>query len=137
VAKNHIIICGFSTLGRIIATSLEEQKIQFVIISDDLRHVLLARKRGYMAYFGHLDKLPVLESLKADEARSIIITLSNITKKRLICESILAFHKEANLVVKIDSIDERKELKNVNIKSFVHAQQEVGQLLVKESLKTL
>ncbi|MFA6789185.1 MAG: NAD-binding protein, partial [Arcobacteraceae bacterium] len=137
VAKNHIIICGFSTLGRIIATSLEEKEIQFVIISDDLRHVLLARKRGYMAYFGHLDKLPVLESLKADEARSIIITLNNVTKKRLICEAVLAFHKEAKLIVKIDSIDERKELKDLNIKTFVHAQQEVGQLLVKESLKPL
>jgi monovalent cation:H+ antiporter-2, CPA2 family len=137
VAKNHIIICGFSTLGRIIATSLEEKEIQFVIISDDLRHVLLARKRGYMAYFGHLDKLPVLESLKADEARSIIITLNNVMKKRLICEAVLAFHKEAKLIVKIDSIDERKELKDLNIKTFVHAQQEVGQLLVKESLKPL
>jgi CPA2 family monovalent cation:H+ antiporter-2 len=135
-AKNHIIICGFSTLGRIIATSLEEKNIQFVIISDDLRHVLLARKRGYMAYFGHLDKLPVLESLKADEARSIIITLSNVIKKRLICEAVLSFHPEANLIVKIDSIDERKELKDLNIKTFVHAQQEVGQLLVEKSLET-
>ncbi|MFA7570708.1 MAG: NAD-binding protein [Sulfurimonadaceae bacterium] len=86
--------------------------MQFVIISDDLRHVLLARKRGYMAYFGHLDKLPVLESLKADEARSIIITLNNISKKRLICEAVLAFDANANLVVKIDTIDERKELKD-------------------------
>lgn len=135
-AKNHIIICGFSTLGRIIANSLEEKHIKFVIISDDLRHVLLARKRGYMAYFGHLDKLPVLESLKADEARSIIITLSNITKKRLICEAVLSFDKDANLVVKIDSIDERKELKDLNIKTFVHAQLEVGQLLVEKSLET-
>jgi len=65
-----------------------------------------------MAYFGHLDKLPVLESLKADEARSIIITLNNISKKRLICEAVLAFDANANLVVKIDTIDERKELKD-------------------------
>ena len=134
-AKNHIIICGFSTLGRIIANSLEEKKIQFVIISDDLRHVLLARKRGYMAYFGHLDKLPVLESLKADEARSIIITLNNISKKRLICEAVLAFDANANLVVKIDTIDERKELKDLNIKTFVHAQQEVAHLLVEKSIQ--
>lgn len=134
-AKNHIIICDFSTLGRIIANSLEEKKIQFVIISDDLRHVLLARKRGYMAYFGHLDKLPVLESLKADEARSIIITLNNISKKRLICEAVLAFDANANLVVKIDTIDERKELKDLNIKTFVHAQQEVAHLLVEKSIQ--
>ncbi|RXJ56426.1 cation:proton antiporter [Candidatus Marinarcus aquaticus] len=129
-AKNHIIICGFDTLGRIVARTLEEKKIQFVIISDDLRHVLLARKQGYMAYFGHLDKLPVLESLKADEARSLIITLSNVTKKRLICEAVQKFIPHANLVVKVDSIEERKDLKELNIKNFVHAQQEVAKLLV-------
>ena len=52
-----------------------------------------------MAYFGHLDKLPVLESLKVDEASSVIITVSDTHKKRLICES-LNFHKEANILLK-------------------------------------
>ncbi|WP_419771356.1 MAG: cation:proton antiporter [Candidatus Marinarcus sp.] len=133
--KNHVIICGFSTLGRIVAQKLEEQEIPFVIISDDLRHVLLGRKRGYKAYFGHLDKRPVLESLKADEARSIIITVNSMVKKRLICEAVLAYDENASLIVNVDTIEERKELKDINIKTFVQAQHEVAQLLVKESLK--
>lgn len=53
----------------------------------------------------------------------------------MVCEAVLSFDNEANLVVKIDSIDERKELKDLNIKTFVHAQQEVGQLLVEKSLE--
>lgn len=133
--KNHTIVCGYDTLGRIIANRLEAKKIPFVIISDDLRHVLLARKRGFMAYFGHLDKKPVLESLKADETKSIILTLDNINKIRLICESILNFHKDANLVVKVDTKDERRALKDLNINGFVSAQHEIATLLVEESLK--
>ena len=77
-----------------------KKKIPFVIISDDLRHVLLGRKLGYMAYFGHLDKLPVLESLKVDESSSVIITVSDIYKKRLICEAVLNFYKDANILLK-------------------------------------
>ncbi|MGB9802042.1 MAG: NAD-binding protein, partial [Arcobacter sp.] len=133
--KNHTIVCGYSMLGRMIANTLEEKKVPFVIISDDLRHVLLARKRGFKAYFGHLDKLPVLESLKADESSSIIITLDNINKISLICTAILSFYKDANLVVKVDSIEEKKMLKELNIKKFVYAYQEVAELLVKESLE--
>ncbi|MGB7403090.1 MAG: cation:proton antiporter [Arcobacter sp.] len=133
--KNHTIVCGYSMLGRMIANTLEEKKVPFVIISDDLRHVLLARKRGFNAYFGHLDKLPVLESLKADESSSIIITLDNINKISLICTAILSFYKDANLVVKVDSIEEKKMLKELNIKKFVYAYQEVAELLVKESLE--
>ncbi|WP_419766045.1 MAG: cation:proton antiporter [Arcobacter sp.] len=133
--KNHTIVCGYSMLGRMIANNLEERKIPFVIISDDLRHVLLARKRGFNAYFGHLDKLPVLESLKADETSSIIITLDNINKISLICSAILSFYKDANLIVKVDSVEEKKSLRALNISKFVYANHEVADLLVKESLK--
>lgn len=136
-AKNHVVLCGFSTLGRIIARDLNERKIPFVLISDDLRHVLLARKLGYMAYFGHLDKLPVLESLKVEEASSIIITVSDLHIKRLICEAILKFHPESNIILKIESTDEKAELKDLNIKKFVHAHFEVGRLLLNEALLNL
>jgi CPA2 family monovalent cation:H+ antiporter-2 len=43
-----------------------------VIISDNLQHMLLARERGVLAYFGHLDKRPVLESLKVEQAANVI-----------------------------------------------------------------
>ena len=137
IAKNHVVICGFSILGRVIAKDLSERKIPFVIISDDLRHVLLGRKLGYMAYFGHLDKLPVLESLKVDEASSIIITVSDTNMKILICEAILNFDKDANILLKIESLDEKAQLKDIKIKKFVHAHFEVGRLLVEEAMVNL
>lgn len=133
-AKNHVIVCGFSTLGRIISRTLKENNKDFVIISDDLRHVLLARKLGYMAYFGHLDKKPVLESLKVEDSSSIIITLSNTKRKRLICEAILSFYKDANITLKINTTQEKKDLKDLNIKNFVHAHKEVARLLIDRSI---
>jgi len=136
-AKNHIVLCGFSTLGRIIARDLNDREIPFVIITDDLRHVLLARKLGYMAYFGHLDKLPVLESLKVDEASSVIITVSDVHRKRLICEAVLNFAPESNIILKIESTDEKAQLKDLSIKKFVHTHYEVGRLLVGEALNIL
>ena len=133
-AKNHIILCGYSTLGRIVAKQLEEKKEEFVIISDDLRHVLLAQKRGYKAYFGHLNKSPVLESLKVDEASSIIVTVRNLTRKRLICESLLSFKEDINIIVNVDTVAEKKSLRDLPIKSFVLAQHEVADLLVQKAL---
>ncbi len=132
--KNHIVICGYSMLGRIIAMQLNEKSKPFVIISDNLKHVLLARKNGYMAYFGHIEKLPVLESLKVDEAQSIILALSNLKEKRLICEAILNFKADSKLIVKIDSLDEKKELRDLNINQFVHSQLETAKLIVDKAL---
>ena len=133
--KNHIVICGYSMIGRIIAMQLSEQNRSFVIISDNLKHVLLARKNGYMAYFGHLEKLPVLESLKVDEASSIIIAISDLKQKQLICEAVLNFKKESNLIVKIDSLDEKKQLEDFDIKHYVHSQLETANLMVEKALE--
>ncbi|PLY06538.1 MAG: potassium transporter [Arcobacter sp.] len=131
--KNHIVICGYSMLGRIIAHELVKQNKPFVIISDNLKHVLLARKNGFMAYFGHLEKLPVLESLKVDESSSIIITLSNLNEKYRICEAILNFKEDAKLIVKIDSLEEKKVLKDLKINTFVHSKLETAKLIVEKT----
>ncbi|PKH89121.1 cation:proton antiporter domain-containing protein [Colwellia sp. Bg11-28] len=131
---NHTIVCGFAVLGRIVAKELSKREAKFLIISDNLQHVLLARKRGYDAYFGHLDKLPVLESLNVDQTSSIIITVNTLKNKQIICESVLDYYPDANLVVKVNTIEEKAALADINIRSFVHAQQETAELLVKQSI---
>ncbi len=131
---NHTIVCGFATLGRIVAKELTCKDIKFLIISDNLQHVLLARKRGYDAYFGHLDKRPVLESLKVDQTSSIIITVNTLKNKQIICEAIMDFSPSANLIVKVNSLAEKSALADIKINSFVHAEHETALLLVKRSM---
>jgi CPA2 family monovalent cation:H+ antiporter-2 len=133
-AKNHTIVCGFAIIGRVVAKELTRRGVKFLIISDNLQHVLLARKRGYDAYFGHLDKLPVLESLKVEQSSSIIITVNTIKNKKMICEAVLDYYPNANLVVKVNSLEEKADLVDLKIKSFVHAQYETALLLVKKSV---
>ncbi|MBU0631141.1 cation:proton antiporter [bacterium] len=133
--KNHIIVAGFSTLGRRVATDLKARKADFIIISDNLKHVLLARKSGYMAYFGHLNKLPVLESLAVDEAKAIIITVSSEHNKRLISEAILEFSPDANIIIKVDNAEEKKSMKDIPELELVDASYEISNLLVNHALK--
>ncbi|PKI16793.1 cation:proton antiporter domain-containing protein [Colwellia sp. 12G3] len=131
---NHTIVCGFAILGRIVAKELTKREVTFLIISDNLQHVLLARKRGYDAYFGHLDKRPVLESLNVEQTSSIIITVNTLRNKQIICESVLDYYPDANLVVKVNTLEEKEALADIKIKCFVHAQQETAALLVKQSM---
>ena len=134
-AHHHTIICGFAIVGRIVATELTKKGVNFVIISDNLPHVLLARERGYMAYFGHLEKRPVLESLKVEQSASIIMTMDNLLTKKIICQAILDYHPSANIVVKINSKEEQTALNGIAIHSFVHARHEAAMLLVKKSMQ--
>ena len=122
-------------MGEIAAKKLKEQDVHFLIISDNLQHVLSAKKLGYRAYFGHLDKLPVLESLKIEQSASIIITVSALMTKKIICQSILNYYPNANLVIKINARDDKNTFKGLAINSFVHAQHETATLLVSEALE--
>ena len=131
---NHTVICGFSSVGQIVAKELEKRGREFVIISDNLQHVIHARESGYMAYFGHLDKTPVLESLKVGLSSSIIITVTTLTNKKIICDAVLSYYPDANLIVKIDTVEEKNSLENIGIKSFVYPQRETAELLVEKSI---
>ena len=132
--SNHIIVAGFSTLGRIVAGDLKNKCVEFIVISDNLKHVLLARKLGIMAYFGHLNKLPVLESLGVDVAKAVIITTNSEENKRLISEAVLNFSKVPNVIVKIDTIDERKSMRDLEDVEFIDANYEISNLLVKKAI---
>ncbi|MDP3587994.1 MAG: cation:proton antiporter [Sulfuricurvum sp.] len=133
--QGHIIVAGFATLGKIVAASLQAKGANFIIISDNLKHVLHARKLGYMAYFGHLNKLPVLESLMVKETKAVIITMSSEHNRRLISEAILNYNKDANIIIKIDSAEERKSMRDLSGLEFVDASFEVADLLVRHALK--
>jgi len=133
--KNHIIIAGFGTLGRAVAKDLHERNIDFIIISDNLQHVLLARRIGFMAYFGHLNKRTVMESLKVEESSSIILTVLGEVKKRLISHALLEFYGDANIIVKVDTDEERHDLEEMKHIEFVDSNHELSSRLVELSLK--
>jgi len=131
--RDHIVVAGFATLGKIVASDLHAKGISFVIISDNLKQVLHARKLGYMAYFGHLNKRPVLESLMVDEARAVILTVSSEHNKRLISEAVRAFTAHPEIIMKIDTPLERRQLRSIERVTFVDASFEVASLLVAEA----
>jgi len=134
--REHIVVAGFATLGKIVAADLQARGLSFVIITDNLKQVLHARKLGYMAYFGHLEKRQVLESLMVDEARAVILTVSSEHTKRLIGEAVREFSKRPEIIVKIDSPAERRQLHHVEKIEFVDASFEVANLLVGRAVKT-
>ncbi len=128
--REHIVVAGFATLGKIVCADLQAKGISFVIISDNLKQVLLARKLGYMAYFGHLNKRPVLESLMVDEAKAVILTMGNEHTKRLIGEAVRAFTDRTEIIMKIDSPSERRQMREIKNIAFVDASFEVANMLV-------
>ena len=135
--KNHIIIVGFGTLGRAVAKELHAKNIDFIIISDNLQHVLLARRINFLAYFGHLNKRLVMESLKVEECSSVIITTQSEHIKDLISQAVTEYYSDVNIIIKVDTDEERHHFEDVNNINFIDSNYELSSRLVELSLKHL
>jgi CPA2 family monovalent cation:H+ antiporter-2 len=134
--KNHTIVVGFGTLGKMVEQELSEKKVDFIVISDNLEHVLLARELGFMSYFGHLNKPPVMKSLKVEESSSIILTVLSEQNKILIVDALKTYFDHANIIVKVDSDKENLYLKPIENVAIVNSNAELSSRLVELSLKT-
>ena len=133
--KNHIIIVGFGTLGRAVAKELRSKGIDFIIISNNLQHVLVARRANFLAYFGHLNKLPVMQSLKVEESSSIIITTQSEHSKELIRRAVREYYGDAKIIIKVDTDEERQHFSELSNLDFVDSNKELSSRLVELSLK--
>jgi len=62
------------------------------------------------------------------------VTLDNIEKKRLICEAVLKYSKDVNLIVKVVSLEEKEKLADLDITTIVDGKVEVARVLVERMI---
>lgn len=132
--RDHVIICGYSVVGKIVARDLRARGVNYVIIDNSAKHVGEGLDRGEPTYLGDLSKKSVAEALSTENAAAIIVTLDNPEKKRLVCETVLSVNPKANLVVKIMTLEEKELLTGLEIREMVDSKREVAHLLVDRAL---
>lgn len=128
--KNHVIVCGYSIIGKFVAKHLDDLGASYVIVDNSPKHIQEALAKNREAYLGDASKLSILNALNVESAASVIVTLDNLEKKRLICEAVLQYNKGANLVVKVVSLEEKNKLADLPITFIVDGKLEVAKVLV-------
>jgi len=128
--QDHVIVCGYSIVGKFVAKHLDELDAPYVIIDNSPKHVQEAIKEGKEAYLGDMSKLSMLEALHAESSVAVIVTLDNIDKKRAICEAVLKHTRNINLIVKVATLEDKEALSDLDITVVVDSKLEVGRVLV-------
>lgn len=128
--NNHVIVCGYSVVGKFVTKQLDELGVQYIVIDNSHKHVKEALANGLKAYLGDASKKLILDAIHVENASSVIVTLDNAQKKRLICEAVLQHTKDVNLVVKIVSLEEKESLADLDITVVVDGKLEVARVLV-------
>ena len=132
--ENHVVVCGYSVVGKFVTKNLDELGVSYVVIDNSYKHVKEAIADGREAYLGDASKLSILNALYIQNAASVIVTLDNIEKKRLICEAVLSHTQNVNLIVKVISLEDKEKLKDLDITTIVDGKVEIARVLVERML---
>jgi CPA2 family monovalent cation:H+ antiporter-2 len=132
--RDHVIVCGYSAVGRFVSMGLEELDAPYIVVDNSHKHVKEALSDGVEAYLGDVSKLSILNALHIENSAAVIVTLDNIDKKRLICETILKYTKNVNLVVKVSSLQEKEKLQDLDITVVVDGKVEIARVLVERMI---
>ena len=77
-AGTPVIICGFGRVGQIVGRILRLRGIPYTALDIDSEQVELVRRFGNTAYFGDPTRPELLRAAGAEEARLLVVALSNI-----------------------------------------------------------
>ncbi|MEA3370971.1 MAG: cation:proton antiporter [Campylobacterota bacterium] len=132
--KDHIVVCGYSVVGKFVTKNLDKLGVPYVVIDNSYKHVKEAISDNREAYLGDASRGSILDALHIQNASSVIVTLDNIEKKRLISEAVLAHTKNVNLIVKVISLEDKEKLKDLDITTIVDGKVEIARILVERML---
>ena len=132
--KDHVVVCGYSVVGKFVTQHLDMIDAPFVVVDNSNKHVKEAKENDIEAYLGDASKASILKALNIENAAAIIVTLDNAEKKRVICEAILKHSKDANLIVKVISLEEKEKLSDLNITMMVDGKVEIARILVERMM---
>jgi CPA2 family monovalent cation:H+ antiporter-2 len=77
--ENHIVLCGFGRIGRLVGIVLEAARLPYVAVESDLGRFREAREQGHDVIFGDASRRRVLEAARLDRARLLIVTLRRLS----------------------------------------------------------
>jgi CPA2 family monovalent cation:H+ antiporter-2 len=104
------------------------------VVDNSHKHVKEALAHGREAYLGDASRISILNALHVENAAAVIVTLDNMEKKRLICEAVIKYKKNINLVVKVTSLEEIEILQDLDITVIVDGKLEVARVLVEKMM---
>ena len=122
----HVVIIGFSKIGKIVSKMLIDSQLNYIAIDIDEKVVKEATGLGFNTYCGDATKLSCLQKAFASRASNFVITISNPDCIRKITKIITEKFPEANIVVSLKDYTNANMYKQFGIHNVVVESYEVG-----------
>jgi len=108
--KSHIIIVGYGMNGKNVSRAASHVKIPYLIIDMNANIVQVERTKGEPIFFGDATQQAILEHAGINDAKILVIAISDLTATRRITELAKRLNPNIHIIVRTRYIQELKTL---------------------------
>jgi len=124
--SKHIIVIGFSKVGRIVSYILRKRGINYIVLENNNRAVRIEKNNGYNIYYGDAMNIDILKHIGVERAESVIVAMED----EIACMKITRFIHEnfpnTSVITKSESINNADRFKKVGASFVVSKNLETG-----------
>jgi CPA2 family monovalent cation:H+ antiporter-2 len=131
--KEHIILCGYGPVGKMLSKKFKANNILYVILEHDVKLVDEAIAKGEEnIYLANAAQKSILEHFGIKDSMAVVTAVSNAHQLRLICENIDSFGENINSVVTVKNQSQEESIADLNIKHVINRRKTIVDLLANE-----
>jgi CPA2 family monovalent cation:H+ antiporter-2 len=135
--SKHVIIIGFSKVGRIVSYILRKRGINYIVLENNHRVVRIEKTNGYNIYYGDAMNIDILRYVGIERAESVIVAMED----EIACMKITRFIHEnfpnISVVTKSETINNADRFKKVGASFVVSKNLETGLQLSSAALASM
>ncbi len=135
--SKHVIIIGFTKVGRIVSYILRKRGLNYVILDSNHRIVHIEKNNGYNIYYGDAMNIDILKYVGIERAESVIVAMED----EVACIKITRFIHEnfprSTVVTKSETLNNAERFKKVGASLVVSKNLETGLQLSKLALSSV
>lgn len=132
INEQHVVICGYGELGQRVGLRLDAAGIPYVAIERDGSSFRSSRDRGLPVYFGNAASRQFLEKINIENARAVVIAMSNELRILLVAQSVRALSPDVPIMVCASNIQLSKELIDIGVSEPIDSIDQAADALVRQ-----
>jgi CPA2 family monovalent cation:H+ antiporter-2 len=134
---NHVIICGFGRVGRVIGETLFGQEIAFIVVEYDQRTLAELARRQIPAVYGDASRRAVLAAAGAERARLAVIALPDGGSARLAVRHLQELNPAIRIVARVHQSRDLEEACRDGASEVVYAEHAASLEMLRHTLLIL
>jgi len=134
---NHVIIAGFGKVGKMVATVLKAEGINYIAIDVNNDVVSEEIANGLPVFVGDASQVSNLQAVGADRALTVVLTMNNAITIKKTAKAIKANFTDVDVVVRLKDLKNCTEFYDIGVTTIIPQDYETGLQLGGAVLKSV